>query len=292
MTTPFIAALREVRATLIVCLEGASTVEPGEASVARRLVSELDDAIARLDGSEPEKDLVSIVCHDLKDPLASIVMGAGFLKKTISADESAARRVVDAIARSADRMSQVISDFHDLARLEAGVLQFELRPCDVVAILRGAIRSFEAQARERGLTLTLEGDGEGLAVMGDPIRLMQIASKLIANAVKFTAPGGCVLVRAEEDVNERVRIVVSDTGRGIAAERFARLFDYAANARRTPRDGPGLGLAIVRGLVDLHHGEITVESRVGEGSAFAVTLPKANPDQARMSAIFRPFDSG
>jgi signal transduction histidine kinase len=276
MTTPFIATLREVRATLSASLEGASTVEPGEASVARRLVNELDDAIARLDGSEPEKDLVSIVCHDLKDPLASIVMGAGFLKKTISTDESAARRVVDAIARSADRMSQVISDFHDLARLEAGVLQFEPRPCDVVAISHGAIRSFEAQARERGLTLTLKGDGEGLAVMGDPIRLMQIASKLIANAVKFTAPGGCVVVRAE-DVNERVRIVVSDTGRGIAAERFARLFDYAANARRTPRDGPGLGLAIVRGLVDLHHGEITVESRVGEGSTFAVTLPKANP---------------
>jgi len=243
--------------------------------VARRLLNELDDAIAHLDGSEPEKDLLSIVCHDLKDPLASIVMGAGFLRKTIPAEDGAARRVVDAISRSADRMSQLIGDFHDLARLQAGALSFDPRPCEIVPILNGAIRSFEARARERSLAVTLTAEGEGLAVMGDPLRLTQLASKLIANAVKFTAPGGRVLVQAAE-VNGRVRMAVNDTGRGIPAERLARLFDYGANARRTPRDGPGLGLAIARGLVDLHGGEITVESRVGEGSTFAVVLPRAS----------------
>ncbi|MGA7124073.1 MAG: HAMP domain-containing sensor histidine kinase [Polyangiaceae bacterium] len=275
MTTLFIEALREARATIEAARPQASTAEPGEATVARRLLSELDDAIAHLDGSEFGKDLVSIVCHDLKDPLASIVMGAGFLRKTIPADQSAARRVVDAISRSADRMSQLISDFHDLARLEAGALSFDPRRCEIVPILSGAIRSFEAEARERRLEVTLTAEGERLAVMGDPVRLTQLASKLIANAVKFTAPGGRVLVHASE-VNGRVRMAVNDTGRGIPADRFGRLFDYAANARRTPRDGPGLGLAIVRGLVDLHHGDITVESRVGEGSTFAVVLPRAS----------------
>src|ERR1700690_1279497 len=270
MATPLIAALREARAKL----EAVSTVEPGEAAVARRLARELDDAIARLDGCGPERDLVSIVCHDLKDPLASIVMGTGFLKKTIAADQSAARRVVEAISRSADRMTQVIGDFHDLAKLEAGLLPFELRPCSVVAILRGAIGSFEAQARERGLALSLEVEAEHIDVVGDPMRLTQMASKLIGNAMKFTAPGGRIAVRAAEE-NGRVRIAVSDTGRGIPSERFASLFDYAANARRSPRDGPGLGLAIVRGLVDLHRGEIAVESRVGEGSTFSITLPRA-----------------
>jgi signal transduction histidine kinase len=275
MTTPFIKALREARATIEAARPQASTAEPGEATVARRLLGELDDAIAHLDGSESGKDLVSIVCHDLKDPLASIVMGAGFLRKTIPADQSAARRVVDAISRSADRMSQLISDFHDLARLEAGALSFDPRRCEIVPILNGAIRSFEAEARERSLEVTLTAEGERLAVMGDPVRLTQLASKLIANAVKFTAAGGRVLVHASE-VNGRVRMAVNDTGRGIPADRFGRLFDYAANARRTPRDGPGLGLAIVRGLVDLHHGDITVESRVGEGSTFAVVLPRAS----------------
>ncbi len=280
MTTPLIVALREARAML----QAASTVEPVEASVARRLARELDDALNRLDPGkpgepgesgerrEPDKDLLSIVCHDLKDPLASIVMGAGFLKKTAPADDSAARRVVDAIARSADRMSQVIGDFNDLAKLEAGLLPFDPRPCDVVAILRGAIASFDAQAKERGLALVLDERGERLEVLADPIRLTQIATKLIANAIKFTPPGGRIAARAAES-DGRVRIAVSDTGRGIPADRFARIFDYAANARRNPRDGPGLGLAIVRGLVELHRGEIAVESRVGEGSTFSVSLP-------------------
>jgi two-component system phosphate regulon sensor histidine kinase PhoR len=270
MTTPLIAALRAARASI----GAAVTVEPVEAAVARRLARELDDAIATLDGSQPEKDLVAIVCHDLKDPLASIVMGTGFLKKTIRADEGAARRVVDAISRSADRMSQLIGDFHDLAKLEAGLLSFEPRPCDVVASLHGAIGSFEPQARERGLELRLEPEGVRPVVMGDPSRFTQISSKLIGNALKFTTPPGRVTVRVSEK-DGRVRIAVSDTGRGIASERIARLFDYATNARRSPRDGPGLGLAIVRGLVELHRGEITVESRVGEGSTFAVTLPRA-----------------
>jgi two-component system sensor histidine kinase ResE len=270
MPTPLIVALREARATL----HAASTAEPGEASVARRLARDLDDAIARLDGSEARKDLVSIVCHDLKDPLASIVMGAGFLKKTIPADDGSARRVVDAIARSAARMSQVIGDFHDLAKLEAGILLFDPRPCDIAPTLRGATSLFDAQARERNLALTFELEGEHPAVFADPIRLMQIASKLIANAIKFSAPGGRIVVNLANDASG-VRIAVSDTGRGIPAAQVGDLFDYAANARRNPRDGPGLGLPIVRGLVDLHRGEITVESRVGEGSTFAITLPRA-----------------
>jgi signal transduction histidine kinase len=270
MTIPLVAALREAR----LALGSAVAVEPGEAAVARRLTRDLDDAIARLDGSEPEKDLVSIVCHDLKDPLASIVMGAGFLKKTRLADDSAGRRVIDAISRSADRMSQVVGDFHDLAKLELGLLPLELRPCDVVAALRGAMETFDAQARERGVTLTLEVSGGRAGAMGDRVRLVQIASKLVSNALKFTPPDGRVVVGVVGE-ERLVRISVSDTGRGIAPERIPTLFEHATNARRTPRDGPGLGLAIVRGLVELHRGQITVESRVGAGSTFTVTLPTA-----------------
>jgi signal transduction histidine kinase len=270
MTVPLITSLREARAALA----AAVTVEPGEMAMTRALVRELDDAIARLDGSEPDKDLVSIICHDLKDPLASIVMGAGYLKKTIPAEESAARRVVDAISRSADRMNHVVSDFHDLAKLEAGLLPFEPQPCDVVATLHLAMAPLHAQARERAIALGLEVPNERPLAQCDRIRLGQIASKLIGNALKFTPPEGRIVVRVTAE-DERVRISVSDTGRGIPAERLPVIFDRAANARHTPRDGPGLGLAIVRGLVELGHGEIMVESRVGEGSTFAFTLPRA-----------------
>jgi signal transduction histidine kinase len=260
--------LREARATL-----ASMTVESTERAVARKVTRDLDEAIARLDGSEPERDLVSIVCHDLKDPLASIVMGAGFLKKTISAEEAAARRVVEAISRSAERMGVVIGDFHDLAKLEAGVLSIDLRPSDVVATLQGAMAPLEAQARGRNIMLTLEAAEPRLVAVCDPARVVQIVTKLVGNALKFTPPEGRVVIRVVGEA-ERVRVSVSDTGRGIPPERVPSIYDRAANARSTPRDGPGLGLAIVRGLVELQRGEISVESRVSEGTAFTVTLPR------------------
>src|SRR5580698_10132851 len=138
MTTPFVIALRGALALL-----AAAPAEPAEAGVARRIVRDMEQCLARLEGREgTEADLIAIVCHDLKDPLASIVMGAGFLKKTVPAEDGAAWRVVEAIARSTDRMGQVIGDFHDLAKLEAGRIQLDLRPWDVVAILQAAIPTF------------------------------------------------------------------------------------------------------------------------------------------------------
>ena len=245
--------------------------------MARRLTRELDDAIARLSGVPPEKDLVSIVCHDLKDPLASIVMGAGFLKKTIPADEGGARRVIEAISRSADRMSQVVADFHDLAKLEGGVLPVEPRPCDVVAALQAAMPPLEAQAEERGISLTLDVPAEHPIATCDRARLVQMVTKLVGNALRFTPSEGRIVVKVTADPADAkwVRVSVEDTGRGIPPERIPTIFDRSANARRTPRDGPGLGLAIVRGLADLHGGEISVESRVGEGTTFTFTLPRA-----------------
>jgi signal transduction histidine kinase len=269
MTNDFIATLREARAAL----SAVSTVEPVEAAVARRLTRELDEAIVQLSGGTPEKDLVSIVCHDLKDPLASIVMGAGFLKKTTSAADGGARRVIEAISRSAERMSQVVTDFHDLAKLEGGLLPIERRPCDVVTALQGAMVPLEAQAKERGISLTLDVPADRPLAMCDGSRLVQIVSKLVGNALRFTPPEGRVVTRVTADTRW-VSVSVQDTGRGIPPERVPMIFDRVANARRTPRDGPGLGLAIVRGLLDLHGGEIAVDTRVGEGSTFTFTLPR------------------
>jgi len=269
MTRPLLAALRTARD-----LVASATVESGDAVVARRILRDLDETIGRLAGDDPDKDLLSVVCHDLKDPLASIVMGAGFLKKTLPSEDASSRRVVDAIGRSADRMANVVSDFHDLARLEAGRMQLDRRPCDVVAALDAAKASFESQASPHGIRLELDLPQAPLMALCDRARLTQIVSKLVANGVKFAAPQGRVTVRARRE-SERVRVSVADTGRGIAAERLPTIFDRRANARRTQRDGPGLGLAIVQALVEAHGGNVGVESRVGEGSVFSFTLPVA-----------------
>ncbi|MDP9033777.1 MAG: HAMP domain-containing histidine kinase [Myxococcota bacterium] len=274
--TSLLAALQEARAAFA----AAETVGPSERAIARRLARELDEAIAPLEGRQPEKDLVSIICHDLKDPLASIVMGAGFLKKTMPRDDGASRRVLDAIVRSSDRMGQVVANFHDLAKLECGLLSIEVHSCDVTAALRGILGPLGVQAQERGVILRFEAPPEPVLALVDRARLLQIVSNLVGNAVRFTPADGTVIVRvadtgAANDAN-RVRIEVEDTGRGIATERLPNLFDYAANARRAPRDGPGLGLAIVRGLVEWHGGEVTVRSTLGEGSTFAILLPRAS----------------
>jgi signal transduction histidine kinase len=268
MASSLLSTLREARSSVV----ASNAVEPGEAAVAKRLAREIDDAIRLLEGGEPEKDLVSIVCHDLKDPLASIVMGAGFLKKTLPADDGSVRRVLEAIARSADRMNQVVSDFHDLAKLDGGQLEVEAHPCDVLAVLEGALAPLAAQAKEREIAFVYEPPAEPVMALCERARLAQIVTKLVGNAIKFTQPGGRVTVRVGRE-GATVRVAVDDTGRGISPERLGEVFDHAANARRTPRDGPGLGLAIVRGLVELLGGAVGVESRVDEGSHFWFTLP-------------------
>jgi signal transduction histidine kinase len=273
MPSPVVDALEEAR-TRIASAAESDTAEAGEAVVARRLARDLDQAILRLRGEEAERDLLSVICHDLKDPLASIVMGAGFLKKTIGPQEASARRVIDAIARSADRMSQVIGDFHDLARLDAGRMALDRQPCELTAALRTALAPFEGPAADAGIRLELEFPGAPLGALCDRTRVIQIVSKLISNALRFTPPQGSIVLRASRE-GGTVRVSVTDTGRGIPADRLSSIFDYAANARRTPRDGPGLGLAIVRGMVELHGGRVSVESRVNEGSAFSFTLPAA-----------------
>jgi signal transduction histidine kinase len=266
MADSFIAALKEARALVA----GAPTAQPGEAIVARRLTRELGQAIARLEGKDNERDLISVVCHDLKDPLASIVMGAGFLRKTARGDDPASKRVIEAIARSADRMGHVITDFHDLAKLESARLDMEVQPNDVVAVVRAAVAPFEAPDEQRPRLEVVLPDPP-LVALCDKTRLMQAVSKLVGNAVKFTQPQGRIAVRAER-AEGRVRITVSDTGRGIPADRLETIFDHAANARRTPRDGPGLGLAIARGVVEAQGGELRVQSELGKGSTFVIVL--------------------
>jgi signal transduction histidine kinase len=270
MMSPFVVALREALAILT----STPTVEPGEAAVARRLIRELTQSIERLEGRPSDKDLISIVCHDLKDPLASIVMGAGFLRKTISADDGAARRVVEAIGRSADRLGQVVGDFHDLAKLENHTLPVDPRACDLGIALRAAVGPFETQARAKGVAFDLEVPAAPLTVLVDHSRLSQIVGKLLDNALKFTPAGGRVVVRVERG-GSAARLQVVDTGRGIAPDQLGSVFDHAANARRSPRDGPGLGLAIVKGLLELQGGTVTIESRENEGTTVAVTLPYA-----------------
>jgi signal transduction histidine kinase len=250
---------------------GAEGASPGEAAVAAKLLRDLDEIVARLEGREADRDLVSIVCHDLKEPLASIVMGAAFLRRTIPPTESAAARVIEAVARSADRMGRVVADFHDLAKLESAAMTVELRDRDIVPVVTAAVEAATPAARAKNLALEVQAPPT-LGARCDGARLGQIVSNVLSNAVKFTPEGGSISVRMLKDAGT-ARVVVADTGCGIDAERVRTVLDYGANARRVPREGPGLGLAIAAGLAALQGGRIAVESVERRGTTVTVILP-------------------
>ncbi|MGO9838856.1 MAG: sensor histidine kinase [Polyangiaceae bacterium] len=270
MAKPFVDALRKARALV----STAHATEPVEVAVARKLTQSIDDAIAWFEGDLGNGDLVSAVCHDMKDPLASVVMGAGFLQRALAPEDESVRRAIKAITRSADRLGKVISDFHDLAKLEVGRLPIDPRACDVSVALAEAVEGLESRASERGVKLTLQTPDGPTMGLCDPVRLVQIVCNLVANAIRFTGAGGTVAVRAECG-QAGIRILVTDTGRGIPPERLPTIFDHRANSGRMSRDGPGLGLAIVKALVEQQGGQVKATSTVGKGSLFEVTLPKA-----------------
>jgi signal transduction histidine kinase len=209
-------------------------------------------------------DLLSSVCHDLKDPLASIVMGAGFLRRSLSHEDLAAQRVVEAIHRAADRMSQLIMSFSDLARLETRELTLEVQPHDVGAIVRAAFEQFVVDAAAQNVPASLELDPAIPPLPCDRERLLQILRHLTASALRVVPGGGCVVVRAETKAGGSVRIqVVAKRGPG-------------SSSRRIGSEPPKPAIALARGLIELHGGSLAVAGD-GETLTLSFDLPRGRP---------------
>ncbi|HEX3477479.1 MAG TPA: HAMP domain-containing sensor histidine kinase [Kofleriaceae bacterium] len=218
-------------------------------------------------------ELVAVVSHDLRNPLATITMGADLLHELDGNPRS--RPHVAAIGNAARQMQHLIEQLLDAARLEHGTLELALARCEVGDVLGAAHSLFQVRAVEAGVVLTATAE-PGVAVTADRERVVQVLSNLIANALKFTPRGGRIAVTAGRD-GPRVRFEVTDTGPGIADDQIARLFERYWKGRSSPRGGLGLGLYICKQLVAAHGGELGVRSRLGEGSTFWFTLPAAGP---------------
>ncbi|WP_437610410.1 GAF domain-containing sensor histidine kinase [Sorangium sp. So ce834] len=222
------------------------------------------------------EELVAVVSHDLKSPLATIVMNTSLLRRKLpSADEAAElRRPVERIQKSADRMNRLIRDLLDLAKLEGGHISVQPVPHDVAVLLGDALELLREEAAEKSLRLehSVELGVEG--ALCDRERILQVIANLVGNAIKFTPAGGEVAVRAEPWGRE-VRVSVRDTGPGIPEDQRTRIFERYWQAKETAHKGTGLGLSIAKALVEVHGGRIWVESKVGEGSTFFFTLPTA-----------------
>ena len=174
-------------------------------------------------------------------------------------------------------MKHLIEDLLDIARIEAGRLTIEEQRCAVGALLAEALDLMQPLAQQKRLRIERRVPGREVYVRCDRPRIIRVLSNLIGNSIKFTSEGGAITIRAEL-ADREVRFSVTDTGSGIAADEVPHIFERFWQARKTARLGAGLGLAIAKGIVEAHGGQIWAQSEAGKGSTFFFTLPLGDPE--------------
>jgi PAS domain S-box-containing protein len=256
-------------------LIGASKISR-DVSEREQLLEREKAARARAEEAGRLKDeFLATVSHELRTPLNAILGWAHVLRRTASS-EVRERHAIEVIERNARAQARVIDDLLDVSRIITGKLRLDVHPLMPSSAIESALDSLRPMADAKGVRLHSVLDSHAGPVSGDPARIQQIIWNLVSNGIKFTPKGGRVEVRLER-VDSSVEIVVSDTGEGISPEFLPHVFDRfrqsdATISRRT--SGLGLGLAIVRHLVELHAGYVTAESAgKGQGSSFTVRLP-------------------
>ena len=233
-----------------------------------RLYEELQAA------SRHKSEFLATMSHELRTPLNAIIGFSQVLKQQMygSLNERQADYVDDVLS-SGQHLLNLINDILDLAKVEAGRMELQPSTFELSELLENAASMVRERATRQGTGLTVAVDGSVGAMEGDERKVKQILFNLLSNAVKFTPSGGKVTLAARA-ADEQVVISVHDTGIGISAEEQEKIFEefYQVGASRT-QEGTGLGLALTRRLVELHHGQLTVESEPGVGSTFTATMP-------------------
>ena len=234
---------------------------------------------------------MSVLAHELKSPLASIDGYLRILKDgTVVKDDSTRTRIVDRSLVRLDGMRKLIMDLLDLTRLESGQKQRKKETVDLVELANLAFETVEGQAGERGIELVMAGDAD-VKVQADRGEMEILMNNLVSNAVKYNRDKGTATVELKAE-NGRIVWTVTDTGIGMSKEEVAKVFEefYRAKNERTRNIlGSGLGLAVVKKIVTLYQGDITVSSKENEGTQFRIVLdedPKLNTSANTGSLAF------
>ncbi len=234
--------------------------------------------------NQAKTEFMSVASHELKIPMTSIKGYAKLLALGTGGElTERQRQFLNVIAANVDRMDRLVADLLDVSRIEAGRLRLEMGPVDLHEVIETVIQSVKAQIEAKQLTLEVEIPPALPHVWGDQGRLVQVITNLVSNAYKYTPDGGQIRIAADgvadSSSSGHLTVSVSDTGLGISPEDQQKLFTKffrADDPRVRDVPGTGLGLSITKSLVEMHGGEIWVQSELGKGTTFAFTLPIAH----------------
>jgi signal transduction histidine kinase len=235
----------------------------------------LAQAVAEAETADRAKDdFLAVLSHELRTPLTTIVTGVRLLRE-IGSPEEKASRAREAIERQADYMSRMVDDLLDMKKIVTGAIVLERQRCDLGEAVQGCLATLSEAGRFKDHTVTV--DAASVWVNVDAVRLQQILVNLLGNAVKYTPAGGSIRVSVKREEDDAV-LRVQDTGIGISADLLPRMFELFAQGdpgSERVRSGLGIGLAVVRRLVELHGGTVhALSTGPGQGSLFTVRLPR------------------
>ncbi|WP_250504787.1 ATP-binding protein, partial [Caballeronia sp. AZ7_KS35] len=230
--------------------------------------------LAKLAEANSAKDeFLAMLGHELRNPLSPIVMALELMRVR---GDTTSEKEQQIIRRQVDHMVRLVDDLLDVSRITRGRIDLEITTVDIGHLISKAIEMVSPLFEERGQTLHVDLE-DGLRLDGDPVRLTQVLSNLLSNAARYTGNGGNIAVTAIRENEDHLRISVADNGVGISEEVLPRIFELFFQGKRTlhrAKGGLGIGLSLVRSIVDLHRGTVEARSRgPGQGSEFIVRLP-------------------
>ncbi len=239
----------------------------------------LRDLSAEAEAERVKQDFVSMVGHELRTPLTLIRTSVDLLREEDAGDLNPTQeRIVGVLQGNSDRLMSLINDLLDMSALDSGRMHIAPEAVDLRGVVEESVEDVRATAQAKRIALEADIPPVAVTAWADRSRVGQVLSNLLTNAVKYTPDGGRVAVRLREE-RDAVRVEVRDSGIGIPPEEQPQLFEkfFRTTAGRRTTGGTGLGLAIARSIVELHGGEIRVESDGRTGSTFTFTLPRRGP---------------
>jgi signal transduction histidine kinase len=265
-------------------LETRVPVTEAGASELAELGSAFNNMAARLEQSvqiisedrDRSREFVADVSHELRTPIAALRTFNELLRDGAAEDPATRDEFLEQSARQLDRLDWLATNLLELSKLDSGLVALDLRPDDLRAVVENAIQQAEPVANRKGVELQMHLPDEPVRQLHDPPRIGQVLSNLIGNAIKFTAPGGRIDVDLDR-TSEGAVLSVTDTGEGIPPDELPHVFERFWRGAHNPQQrgvGSGLGLSIVKSIVDMHEGTVSIQSSLGVGTRVKVDLPR------------------